>query len=102
MSNFCEQCLDIVNASINFVRLKLAPSHRFTAFAESYSVVLDEEQLCYLKMKYIGWGKFNLSQVTPLSSPKSIAFTTWPQLTSNNDVEEKMPCFWFHSRELKI
>ena len=90
MSDFCEQYLDIVNASINFVRLKFAPSYRFTAFAGSYSVVLNEEQLCYLKMKYIGWAKFNLSQVTPLSSPKSIALTTWPRLASKNDVEEKI------------
>ena len=45
MSDFWEHYLDIVNASINFVRLKVAPSHRFTAFAGSYSVVLDEEQL---------------------------------------------------------
>ena len=70
---------------------------RFAAFAGSYSLVQNEEQFYYLKMKYIGWGKFNLSQVTSLSSPKSIALTTRPRLTYKNDVEEKMPCFRFHS-----
>ena len=49
----------IVKAFLNCVLLKLVLSRKLGAFAESGSLVLNEQQLCYLKRKYIGWTIFN-------------------------------------------
>ena len=57
--------MHIVKAFLNCVLLKLVLSRKFSAFVGSCSLVLNEERLYYLKMKYIGWGIFTVRRALP-------------------------------------